>query len=386
MAIIFPAGGAPDPDPAVPATHALIIGIGGYRHLDGGSHPKPEIRTSIGVLGQLTTAPRSARAFADFVVANAARWQAPLGSVDLILSAKPGDTAALPNGHPNSATFDVIEEAYSNWRARCDSHKDNIALLYFCGHGVEKEQQILLTEDFGRSTNNPWRHAIALDTSVLGFRRCNANTQCFFIDACREITSPLKNHDIDASPLEVPKLAQRESEFTFQMKSTAAKETALGPPNGVAYATQALIRALGGDAAAVKGNKWVVRTGGIADKITDILGLVKDDEEFRQRCPCHVTKSTPLLTLDHVPTVRLDIDCDPDTATPGAQLTCFKSVLPGDPSPQVHAGDKQALSLNVEAGMYIAAAEFGGQSFADVTEQVIAWPPMTVHDLTCEPL
>lgn len=383
MAVVFPAQGAPAPDQDNPRTHALVIGIGGYTHLEGGTRPEPEIKRKIGTLGQLTTAPRSARAFSDFVIAAADLWQAPLGSVDLILSAKPGDDAALPDNHPAGAGFDDIQDAYDAWRARCDSHPDNIALFYFCGHGVEKDEHILLTEDFGRSASNPWRGSFAFDSTVLGFRSCKANTQCFFIDSCREITTPLKNHDIDSSPLETPRLAQKESEFSFLMKSTAGKETALGPPEGVAYATQALIRALSGDAAAPEGSAWVVRTGGIADKITDILGLVKTDEDFKQRCPCSVTKSTSLLELADAPTVRLKIGCVPVEATEVAALTCTRLTMPGAPAAPILTSAGEVLSLDVEAGFYFAQARFDGNEFREIANQVLALPPKTQHDLEC---
>ena len=47
-------------DASGPQTHALVIGVGGYRHLVGGSDPKTQVIPQIGVLRQLTTAPRSA--------------------------------------------------------------------------------------------------------------------------------------------------------------------------------------------------------------------------------------------------------------------------------------------------------------------------------------
>ena len=382
MAVIFPATGAPAPDPNNAKTHALIIGIGGYTHLQDGKNPKDEIKTKIGALGQLTTSPRSALAMAEFIINAKDNWPVPLGSVDLILSAKPGDEAVL-NGHDNSATLDDIEAAYEAWRARCDSHVENVALFYFCGHGVEKEEQILLTEDFGKSTANPWKKSFALDSTILGFRSCKANTQCFFIDACREITSPLKNHTIVSNPLDLPRIAEKESEFTFVMKSTAGKETALGPKEGVAYATQALIRAMKGGAAVIQNNKWIVRTGTIADKITDILGMVNDDEHFRQRCPCSVTKSTNLLTLDDIPDVRLNIGCDPEHAIDKAKIICQEQ---GNNAGPPHIGDFAGLSVDVKAGFYFASAEFPGNEFEDSSGPLMAVPPMTDHLLECKQL
>ena len=53
------------------ATHALVIGVGGYDHLPGGISDRRMPRaTQFGNLGQLTSPPRSAWAFARFLAAS----------------------------------------------------------------------------------------------------------------------------------------------------------------------------------------------------------------------------------------------------------------------------------------------------------------------------
>lgn len=286
-------------------THALVIGVGGYKHLFGGSDPKNQVIPQIGVLKQLTTAPRSAIAFAEFLIETQDQWRSPLGSVELLYSTPPEDDLQVPaDFDAQGAAFAEIQEAYDAWRERCDKHQDNIAVLYFCGHGVEKEEQYLLAEDFGKSPGNPWLGSFAIDSTQLAFWACKAQTQCFFIDACREITDSMKEYDITVLPLETPNFSQPEADSTMIMKATAGRETALGPKKGVAYCTQALIRGFRGDAADQDGSGWVVRSGIISDRITRILRRVKNDQAFRQRCPCEVTKSTELLRLPDGPIIR----------------------------------------------------------------------------------
>ena len=90
-AIIYPTGGearasAPTSDHARPATHALIIGIGCYRHLVDGTDTRDALPQQVGTLKQLTGAPRSALAFTELAIAAAGSWRAPLGSVELLLT------------------------------------------------------------------------------------------------------------------------------------------------------------------------------------------------------------------------------------------------------------------------------------------------------------
>ena len=116
MALVFEA-----PDDGGARTHALVIGVGGYDHLVGGQDPKVQIIPQIGILRQLTTAPRSAVAFAEFLIkletGPEAEWIQPLGSVELLISTGPDDTDfTLPNGfNPGNAIFESIQEAYDRW-------------------------------------------------------------------------------------------------------------------------------------------------------------------------------------------------------------------------------------------------------------------------------
>lgn len=375
MALIFHAGRA-----NLPRTHALVIGVGGYRHLLGGAQEKQQTLELVASLKQLTSPPRSAVAFAQWLLEAANAWTAPLGSVDLLISAAPDDPNPLPAGlKADPATMANIRKAYGAWRDRCDRHEDNIAVFYFCGHGVEKKEQHLLAEDFGADPNNPWVESFAFDSSRRAFHSCRAKTQCFFIDACRKITSGMLTTEPSVIPLGTPDFTAPECAFNLTMQATARNEAALGPKRGVSYFTQALILALSGRVATKRGGRWVIETGQVSARITDILRMVKQSQGFPQRCSSQTTDSADILRVD-TPKVDLLLKCSPDAANAVAQLTCSPISSPGQPVAD-HLG--APWSLQVDAGFYIAKASFDSGDFKDAEEQVFASPPAQDVPLWC---
>jgi hypothetical protein len=242
MTLIFP-----DDRGNAPSTHALIIGVGGYRHIEGGADPRQQVVKHVGLLGQLTSPPRSAVAFAQHLIKTGDRLRAPLGSIELLISPAPSDPNPFPLGmNSEPATIANLRAAYGAWRARCDRNHDNVAMFYFCGHGVEKIEQYLLAEDFGDDPNNPWLGSFAFDSTRLAFHACRAATQCFYIDACRKVTSGMLQVRPSASPLETVQEDVAECLHDLTMKASARNTTALGPKKKPSYFTQALIKAFQG--------------------------------------------------------------------------------------------------------------------------------------------
>src|SRR5262245_49107843 len=101
-----------------PAAHALVIGIGGYDYLPGGvSGRKMPNATKFGNLGQLTSPPRSAWAFAQFLATSRMDdWAAPLSTVDLLISTAPKDADPAEEGAQyERPTRDAIQGAFDRW-------------------------------------------------------------------------------------------------------------------------------------------------------------------------------------------------------------------------------------------------------------------------------
>jgi hypothetical protein len=184
----------------VGGVHALIIGVSEYRHLPGGEGPEgPE---SYG-MGQLTTSARSAVAVADWLRNAGPRLAAPLASVRMLLSPSPGERSAVrgaPEAEP--ATRENLRQEALAWRRDCAEDPDNVAFFYFAGHGVERTRRdaVLLTADFGDAEGNPLFNAVDVNNLFGGMAPTPshpdmANTQLWFVDACRVFPSAFRNFE-----------------------------------------------------------------------------------------------------------------------------------------------------------------------------------------------
>lgn len=370
-----------DRNVAGPATHALVIGVGHYRHLSGGADEKAQSIQAIGILKQLTSPPRSAVAFADWLVATKDQWKVPIATIDLLVSpAQEDPDAGVAGAAFEAATIANIEEAYGNWKARCDADKNNAAIFFFSGHGVEKGEQFLLAEDFGENPLKPWKGAFDFDTTRRAFHSTKSATQCFFVDACRKVTSRMLQQEMKVGALDTVFFSDTaECEFDLTMKAAASNETAHGDPKEPSYFTKALQVALGGGVAERENGKWLVESGQVVKHIYDVLGLIKEDQNFKQRCKTEITKSTPLLETP-TPNVHLRVNCSPGAANAVAQFSCKKE--PNGP-PKSHAGDGAPWELDVEAGVYTVKAEFPANEFTNAGDLAEYNPPQRNIELDC---
>src|SRR5450830_1169609 len=183
--------------PRARGTHALVIGVGDYPWLQGGSQ-QPVFPRNEG-MGQLSSPPLSARAFAEWLMSpdGFRNTDRPLASLDLLIS-DPTTTQFTPPGGTSMqiqrANFVEIQAAVLNWFARGD-HTDDQLIFYFCGHGISTGlMTTLLPEDYGRLQLPPQASlslAIDFDSLYQGMDSCRARRQLFFIDACRVASGAL---------------------------------------------------------------------------------------------------------------------------------------------------------------------------------------------------
>ena len=361
-------------------THALVIGVGGYRYLADGEEMVEQNLENVGLLGQLTSPPLSAAAFAKDMIGRAGRWRAKLGSVELLLSPAPGQMVEPINGvTPERATIAHIRKAFRAWRRRCEARPENMAVLYFCGHGLEKKEQHLLAEDFGADPDMPWLGAFAFDSTRLAMRRAQVDTQLYFIDACRKITAGMLKKEPTAIPLADFDMTAKESPYFLTLKAAAGNEAAFGPKNGVSYFTQALIRALDGAAASQPEGEWVVETGELAGRMTTILRMVKESEGFAGRCAASSVDNTVILS-DVEPKVRLTLACDPEAANAAVALRCGAVNAAEDDILKKEGGP---WTFEVDPGQYLAEAIFSNGGFKNVKRNIFAMPPLQRPPLKC---
>jgi hypothetical protein len=374
-----------------PSVHALIIGVGGYAHLPGNGALKVKIHKQVGRLQPLISPPRSALEFAEWLK-NSTDWPQPLGTIDLLISPEPSDSGFTLPGNVLQATISNIRQAFSDWLERCDRDRDNVAVFYFCGHGMEKADHYLLAEDFGANPNDPWLGSFAFNQTREAFHKCKAKTQCFFVDACRQITPEMLSIEPNASALTSRDWTAKDCLNDLTLKAAAGKEQAFGPklisktpgfgPNkalGIAYFTQALIRSLDGAAAIWQGKKWQVQTSQVAASINKVLRLVK--KTLAQRCEA-TANSNAWLRIVSTPKVRIEVSCDPEDADKHASLLCSGPLPPGRPvqytKPSPWRGD------DVEAGTYQAQASFAGNQYTHAMENLMVTPPLHSTLLDCK--
>jgi hypothetical protein len=241
-------------DVAGPAVHALAIGVGHYPHLKGGG--KSQLAQTEG-MGQLTSAPASARAFAAWLLAPDGFQHPegrPLASVRLLLSEKNAKPFTHPQtgqtSQPPPATVNEVNDAINGWVADLDKDVDNVGLFFFSGHGVTAGlKQALLLSDFGENANNAYDPAIRFEDFHLGLSRVKARAQAFFIDACRSHSESFADtFGAGGRPFVLPsqqiKHARPRAAPVFN--ASLLGEQAFGLKNKPSFFTQALLDALRG--------------------------------------------------------------------------------------------------------------------------------------------
>ncbi len=373
-----------------PQTHAFIIGVGGYPFLFGGVSEQQQAIEHIGLLKQLTSPPKSALAFRDGLLAIEnhpdIHHDKPLGSIELLVSPSPDDPEPGNPGEPfEAATFNNISNAYNAWKTRCNSHKGNVAIFFFCGHGVEKMDHFLLAEDFGDNPNNPWQKSINFDMTRSGFHSCKADTQCFFVDACRQITGEMLTNVIVGNSLDTPNLLTTPCLNDLTTEAAAKTKAAHGPKRKPSYFTQALLKSLKGMVADNKGrNGWTVTTGDLAVHIQTVMGIVKPGQDHVGRCPSFLKTPVNLIRFDAPPSVELSIVCNPDNATPLADLSCTdlssQNKLTRSPN------GIEPWKIDVVSGIYELTADFQNSEFQSCRKHEIISPLDNYKELKCLPL
>ncbi len=244
-----------DEDLTQPGTHALVIGVSEYRHFEDGVEP-----TAAGEefhMEQLSAAARSASEFAKWLLDDYRCQRAPLRSLRVLLSPSPGeeihpDIAARIAGADHAANRANVQNDVVEFRNACDSHTDNVLIVYVAGHGVQltKHGAIVLLSDFGRPGQLAMLEgAIDMASVHAGMNHPNtARTQFWFVDACRQKPSIARRFEAleGALALDVP---NGSTEVSPLFLSATTGTQAFARPGGVTLFNEALMASLAGAAA-----------------------------------------------------------------------------------------------------------------------------------------
>lgn len=307
---------------AGPGTHVLIIGVGDYPHLKDGSGATSANHRG---MGQITSPPVSAMEMLRWVDTALNNPEAPLKSIEVLISqAGPvqfTDSEGLFQ-QIDSATWDNYEASVLAWKKRADSDPQNVAIFYFCGHGLgDGTNTHLLMADAGKSAKL-LRHATHVGDLRLAMGVCAAQKQIYLIDACRTVDLALVLDPYESGQSGLPEanalqLFRGENPVLF---SARLGEQAFGSPGQVSVFTRALLDGLNRCAVfQPHGKHWAVSP----HQLQKAIAALMDDFSGSPQCPADGISGLgfQLHVLTERPEVVVHVRLDNQAANESAQIS-----------------------------------------------------------------
>lgn len=352
---------------AGPATHALVIGVGDYPHLNGGSKARTEHHDG---MEQLTSPPISARLFASWLMSeNFHNPTKPLASVALLLS----ETIPAPFLDPRNpaSKFDValadsinVRLAITEFFKRGDENADNLLIFYFCGHGIAAgTDTALLLSDYGANPLNALEGAIDFRRLRIGMGRSKASEQCFFIDACRASTDTLIEAIGHAGQVVIgggqrpfglpPRRAP-----VFYATLNGFKAFAL--PGKPTIFTDALVKALSDLAADDEMGDWRISTNRIQTAVEHVAARQALAIKKQQVPTADDVSNIHLNFLQNPPHALVYVKSDPPEALASATLTYQTAGGAPEAAPPEGLNETE-WALQLPSGSYDFSVTFGAK-------------------------
>jgi hypothetical protein len=238
------------PAGTTPVTHAFVVGVSHYPFADGpDATPQGE---ALGI-ANLTGAARSASEVAAWLLTEYRNPDAPLGSLALLLSPTAGEelhpeVVNRMSGQTAAATRDAVEVEFARFRARCRESTDNVAFVYFVGHGIQlnKRGAVVLLHDFATVDRSLLYGAV----DVVGCRDAmdeggGASHQVWFSDACRQRPEIVKKFESITGAFR-PDEGNGQAEASPIFLAASSRESAFSVTGGTSIFSQALLWALRG--------------------------------------------------------------------------------------------------------------------------------------------
>lgn len=272
-----------------PATHAFVIGVGGYPDAKPGRGSNADLRTVV----DLPSAADSAKFMCRWLIENGDKLAAPLASLEVLVTepdeaadryswddlwdagARPGMTSGpdLVEG----ATSALVKKAGEAWLERVNARPGDVALFYCCGHGASlSTEPVVFLADLNGDPNNEWTYV-----NLAGLGRSLRQNQTIgsailLADACGETVAAFQLSDTQDLRFFPPAKFGRPSRSNV-MLLTAAPDGLLaydGPmPNSsvkLGRFTQILAKALDGASIRDSSRGWVVNSSGLRDDLKDL--------------------------------------------------------------------------------------------------------------------
>jgi len=310
--------------------HALIIGVGHYRHLAGGAAENLQLSADI-ELSQLSSPPHSARHVATWVLNTwAGDTDMPLRSLRMLVSQRDSPASYA---HPlvtkttlAEADMDEIELETRAWAQAGEKNPENLLLFYFCGHGVATSvDHPLLAADAGKFEDNLFRHALNFSEFRAGMQHNPAQKQLFLVDACRVGSSELVENATERglSVIARKNVIPDENPRQPTIKSALQGAEAFGLGENPSPFAQALPKVFTGAAWRQVPGGWVVCASTLANAIDARVREVLIPLGFRE-VP-ETEPQTPTMTLKKVsgdPMVPVEVSCSDPELMQKARFQC----------------------------------------------------------------
>jgi hypothetical protein len=358
---------------AGPATHALVIGVGAYPHLNGGTGKRTADHDG---MEQLTSPPISAREFASWLISDFHHPEKPLASVSFLLS----EADPFPFTDPTDAAkiFDVaeatsknVEDAVKAFFKRGDEDAGNQLIFYFCGHGIgQGTDTALLLSDYGEDEFNALKGAIDFRLLRLGMNRCKATNQIYFVDACRSSTDTLIEAAGNAGGVIIgagrrPSGLEPRRAPVFYATLNGFKAYAI--PGKPTIFTDALLKSLRDLAADDEMGDWRVATGKLQTAVEHVMERAAADIQKRQVPTADEFSNFHLTFIKDVPDALVYVVSNPPDAIEAATLS-FQLAGGALTNAPVDGRNSELWTLQLPSGEYEFTAIFGGK------------PPQTVKN------
>ncbi len=314
-----------DDGSAEPRTHALVVGVGEYDYIDD-----PRV-AGLNLTAKLSSPPESALAFATFLRDELTNSEAPLGSLDLLVSPTrrfrpPGSARAKRIGRP---TMEELRPAFRQWVDRCNRNEDNVAMFYFCGHGLMRGHLGLLVADFGDPDSQPFANAINFDDSRVAMATsCRAKIQCFFADACRQVSLESLRVGNELGEVIPDWLAdQNLAVDSFGLYATLPTDPAYGQVAGVAAFTQAILASFRGMGCRPRRGAWWVSTSHLAEGVEAAMSYAQAHEGAPRQTsqPEGGRRESLIHCTDSPGDIPVTIMLVPGHETDGVELSIFEA-------------------------------------------------------------
>lgn len=293
-----------------PGVHAILIGVGVFadaRDADLLEDDSPE-----GGFVDLETPLHSVEAFAEWLRKELNVADTPLRTLRVLGSSskRDSDLSVTP------PTFENIADEVGDWSDDVDTHEDNLAIFYFCGHGLRiGETQLLLAEDFGSNKRAPFENAIEPELLANAMRQMKGRRQLFLIDAC-STEVPFSRRYENVRPRTIVGAARNQNLAKSEqclIRASKLGTRAFGSARGPSLFMDAFLRAMkGAGAVSAPGQRWVISTDMLRMALSWLIQL-RPEGGGQEVSFGGGTLSTRVLfhSLPGVPLVPVCVSCEP---------------------------------------------------------------------------